>query len=64
MLKRVTKTINNEKKKQKGGFLGMLFGTLRASLLGNMLRGKGMLRAGYESSIKTSFDSIPSFNKI
>ena len=42
----------------------MLFGTLRVSLLGNMLRGKGMLRAGYESSIKTSFDSIPSFNKI
>ena len=25
----------------------MLLGTLRASLLGNMLTGKGMLRAGY-----------------
>ena len=27
----------------------MLLGTLRASLLGNMLTGKGILRAGYGS---------------
>ena len=47
LLKRITKTIKNETKKQKGGFLGMLLGTLAASLLGNMLTGKGMLRAGY-----------------
>ena len=32
---------------QKRGLLRMLFGTLGASLLGNMLTGKGMLRAGY-----------------
>ena len=29
------------------GFLDMLLGTLGASLLGNMLLGKGILRAGY-----------------
>ena len=42
----VTKTIKNERKGQKRGFLGMLLGTLGASLPGNMLAGKGMLRAG------------------
>ena len=46
-MKRITKTIENETKVQKGGFLGMLLGTLGATLLGNMLTGKGMLRAGY-----------------
>ena len=44
-LKGVTKKTKNETK--KGGFLGMLLGTLGASLLGNMLAGKGMLKAGY-----------------
>ena len=46
LLKRVTKTIKNETKEQKGGFLSMLLGTLGASLLGNLLTGKGILRAG------------------
>ena len=46
LLKGVTKTIKNETKKQKGGFLSMLLGTLRASLLGNLLAGKGIVRAG------------------
>ena len=32
LLKRVTKTIKNEIKEQKGGFLSMLLGTLGASL--------------------------------
>ena len=45
LLKGVTKTIKNEKKEQKGGFLSMLLGTLGASLLGNLLTGKGILRA-------------------
>ena len=31
---------------QKGGFLNMLLGTLEASLLGNLLSGKGIVRAG------------------
>ena len=35
--KGVTKTIKIETKERKGGFLSMLFGTLGASLLGNIL---------------------------
>ena len=46
LLKGVTKTIKNETKEQKGGFLSMLLGTLGAILLGNLLTGKGNLRAG------------------
>ena len=46
LLKRVTKTIKNEIKEQKGGFLSMLLGTLGASLLGNLLAEKGIVRAG------------------
>ena len=46
LLKGVTKTIKNETKEQKGGFLSMLLGTLGASLLGNLLAGKGIVRAG------------------
>ena len=44
LLKRVTKKIKNEK---KGAFLGMLLGTLGATLSGNMLPGKGIVRVGY-----------------
>ena len=39
----VRKTIKNESKEQKGGFLKMLLGTLGASLLGNLLVGKGLI---------------------
>ena len=39
-LKGVSETIENEAKEQKDGFLGMLLGTLGASLLANMLAGK------------------------
>ena len=55
LLKGVTETFQNEVKKQEGGFLSMLFGTLGASLLGNLLTGKraiatsqgrGIYRAG------------------
>ena len=46
LLKGVTKTTKNETKEQKGGFLSMLLGTLGASLLGNLLTGKGIVRAG------------------
>ena len=47
LLKGVTKTIENETKEQRGGFLSMLLGTLGASLLGNLLTGgKGIMRAG------------------
>ena len=46
LLKGVTKTIENETKEQKGGFLSMLLGTLGATLLGNLLTRKGIVRAG------------------
>ena len=47
LLKWVSKTIENETKKQRGGFLSMLLGTLEACLLGNLLTGgKGIMRAG------------------
>ena len=59
LLKGVNKTIKNETKEQRGGFLGMLLGTLGASLLGNLLtggkgsvtsraKGEGIMRAGDE----------------
>ena len=47
LLKGVTNTIKNEAKEQNGEFLSMLLGTLGASLLGNLLSGKGIARAGY-----------------
>ena len=50
LLKGVTKTIKNETKEQKGGFLSMLLGTLGASLLGDLstksLSGKGTVKVG------------------
>ena len=39
-------TVQNEVTGQKGGFLSMLLGTLGTSLLGNLLAGKGINRAG------------------
>ena len=49
LIKGITKTIQNETKEQKDGFLSMLLGTLRAVLLGNLLVRKGIVRAGYGS---------------
>ena len=47
LLKGGTKTIENETKEQKVGYLSMSFGTLGATLLGNLLSGgKGIVRAG------------------
>ena len=69
LLKGVSETIKNERKAQKGGFPSMLLGTLGASLLGNLLTGKGFvragegtIRAGYGSSIKKDSNSITFFN--
>ena len=39
LLKGVSKTIENETKEQKGGFLSMLLGILEALSLGNLLSG-------------------------
>ena len=46
LLKGVRKTIQNEAKEQRGQFLSMLLGTLGVILLGNILAGKRMNRAG------------------
>ena len=48
-LKGVTKTIKNETKELKGGFLSILLGTLGATLLRNLLAGKRIVRAGSEN---------------
>ena len=42
----VSETVENEVKEQKGGFLSMLAATQGASLLGNILEGKGIIRSG------------------
>ena len=71
LLKGVSKTIENETKAQRGGFLSMLLGTLGASSLGNLLTGKGIIRAGNgivragEGSKKTPKFTVTfsSFNK-
>ena len=55
LLKGISKTIKNQTKEQRGGFLSMLLGTLGASLLGNLLTmraGDGIVRAGEGSGIK------------
>ena len=62
LLKGITKTTKNETKNQKGGFLGMLSDTLGASLLGNILAEKEILRAAYVNKegkgiLRTSYGS-------
>ena len=52
LLKGASKTVQNESKEPKGGFLSMLLRTLGASLLGNILAGKGINRAGKGRRIK------------
>ena len=41
----------SETKEHKGGFLPMLLGTLAASIWGNALIGRGVIRAGEETII-------------
>ena len=58
LLNGVTESVQNEVKEQKGGFLSMLLGTLRASLLGNLLTGKGIYRAGKGKGIHRAGEGI------
>ena len=58
LLKGVTETVENEVKEQKGGFLSMSLGTLGASLLGNLLTGKGIYRAGKGNGINRAGEGI------
>ena len=61
LLKGVSETI--QAKEQRGGFLSMLLGTLGASLLGDILSGKGVIRAG-EGTIRAGYGSKrPSLKK-
>ena len=64
LLKGVSKTIKNETKEQRDGFLSMLLGTLGASLLGNLLTCDGLVRAGSGRKKKPKFIvTFSSFNK-
>ena len=56
--KGVTESVENEVKGQKGGFLSMLLGTLGASLLGNLLTGKGIHRTGKGKGIHRTEERI------
>ena len=58
LLKGVTETVQNEVKEQKGGFLSMLLGTLGANLLGNLLTGWGIYRAGKGKGINRAGEGI------
>ena len=58
LLNGVTETIQNEVKEQKGGFLSMLLCTIGASLLGNLLTGRGVNRAGKSKGINRAGEGI------
>ena len=58
LLKRVTEPVQNEVKEQKRAFVSMLLGTLGASLLGNLLTGKGIRRAGKGKGIYRAGEGI------
>ena len=58
LLKGVTETVQNEVKEQKGEFLSMLMGTLGASILGNLLTGRGVNRAGKGKGINRAGEGI------
>ena len=62
LLKGVTETVQNEVKEQKGGFLNMLLGTLSASLLGNLLTGRGINRTGEGRGINRAGEGIVTGN--
>ena len=53
-----TETVQNELIEQKGGVLSMLLGTLEESLLGNILTGKGIYRAGKGKEINRAGEGI------
>ena len=58
LLKAVTETVQNEVKQQKGGFLSMLLGTLDASLLGDLLTGQGINKAGKGRGINRAGEGV------
>ena len=64
LLKGISKTIENETKEQRGGFLSILLGKLGASLLGDLITGgKGMMRAG-EGIVRAGEGSKKTLNSL
>ena len=74
LIKGVNETIKNEAKEQKGGILGMLLGTLGASILESLLTAKGVMRANFRIlmlphpltnfEIQKYYQSKPKFNGV
>ena len=58
LLKGVTETVQNEIKDKKGGFLSMLLCALGASLLRNLLTGKGICGAGKGKGMNRAGEGI------
>ena len=58
LIKGISKTIKNEAKVQKRGFLSMLLDTLGDILLGNLLKGKGTVRAGEDRAYVINLDDF------
>ena len=63
LIKRVGETIQNEAKEQRGGFLGMLLGTLGASLLGNQQVNSKLNKMKALLELVRIFNAASSFNK-
>ena len=57
LIKRIRETIKNQAKEQKEGFLPMSLGTLAASILGNALAGKRLIR-----QVKAQLEQVKIFN--
>ena len=51
LIKGISETIKNEAKERKGEFLGMLLGTLTASMLRSAITGRGVIKAS-EATIR------------
>ena len=56
LLNGITETVKNEVKEQKGGFRSMLLGALAATLLGDMIAGRGVIKVG-QGTIKAGYGS-------
>ena len=64
LIKETIEIIKNETKEQKRGFISKLLGILAFSLLGNVLAGQRVIRAG-EGTIRAEhdFNVAPFFNQ-
>ena len=58
LIKGTSKTIKNEAKEQKEGFIGMFLGTLGPSFLGNLLTDKRTIRKTKLRQNKPKFNGV------